>query len=134
MAKTHEAVFAQDPQSFGEVLTAVKALDGSDATEIFTAGAEGALISRLVVCPVAAVSTAVGVTIYSQRAGSAVKIPRATFTVPAYAVATTAKLPMLTDGNIVEGSPLRLGSGDKLFAATHATSGGIAVGGEASLY
>lgn len=131
MAKVHKPVFAQDPKTFGEVLTAAGSASGADAIELYEAGPEGCLITRLSVTPLGTV-TATGVTIYVQTAGTTAKIPRFSLSLPAYTLEATARLPLLIVEEISESTPLRLGRGDKLFAATHvANAAGIAVGGEA---
>lgn len=130
MAKVHKPVFAQNPETYGAILTAAGAADGSDAVELCEAGTEGCLISRLSVGPLGTV-TATGVTIYVQKAGSSVKVPRLSVTVSAYTLAATARLPIQEVVDVSETKPLRLGAGDKLFAATHvANAAGIAVGVE----
>lgn len=132
MAKTNTAAFAQDPQTFGAVLTAAGVAAGTDATLIYTAGAEGALISRLSACPLGTV-TATGLTIYVEKVGTTVKLPKFSTTVPAYTLAATAKLPTLAISEVTESTPLRLGAGDKLYAASHvAQAVGVAVTGEAT--
>jgi hypothetical protein len=132
MAKTNTAAFAQDPQTFGVVLTSAGASAGTDATLIFTAGAEGSLVSRLSACPQGTV-TASGVTIYVEKAGTTVKLAKFSVTVPALTYAATAKLPVLTIAEVGEQTPMRLGAGDKLYAATHvANAAGVAVVGEAT--
>lgn len=130
MAKVHKPVFAQNPETYGAVLTAAGAANGSDAVEICEAGPEGCLISRLSVGPIGTV-TATGVTIYVQKAGSSTKIPRLSLTVGAYTYAATARLPIQQVPEVSETTPFRLGAGDKLFAASHvANASGIAVGVE----
>lgn len=132
MAKTHEAAFAQDPQTFGATLTTAGNANGSNATELYTAGAEGCLIQRLSVTPLGTV-TATGVVIYVQKSGTTVKQVVASETVAAYTLAATAKLPVKHLAEASESAPLRLGRGDKLFAATLvANTAGISVRGEAT--
>lgn len=131
MAKTNTAAFAQTPKSFGAVLTAAGAASGSDAVELYTAGAEGALVTRLSITPVGTV-TATGVVLYVLRSGDSVRVPRFSATVGAYTLAATAKLPVQILSEVSESAPLRLGAGDKLYAATLvANAAGIAVAGEA---
>lgn len=130
--KKDTAAFAQDPQTFGAVLTTAGAASGSDATLIFTAGAEGALVSRISVCPVGTV-TATGVTIYVEKTGATSKLPKFSLTVPAATYAATAKLPVVVVSDVGEQTPMRLGAGDKVYAASHvANAAGIAVVGEAT--
>lgn len=132
MAKTFDAPFAQDPQTFGETLTTAGAANGSDAVELYTAGTEGCLISRLSVTPLGTV-TATGVVIYVQKAGSNTKQVVTSETVAAYTLTPTAKLPVKHFAEASESAPLRLGRGDKLFASTLvANAVGISVRGEAS--
>lgn len=129
--KTNTAAFAQDPQTFGAVLTAAGAATGGNAVELYTAGTEGCLITRLSITPLGTV-TATGVVIYVQKAGSSTKVPRFSVTTPAYTLDATAKLPVQHLSEITEDAPARLGRGDKLFAATLvANAAGIAVAGEA---
>lgn len=131
MAKVHKPVFAQDPKTFGEILTAAGSASGADAIELYEAGPEGCLISRLSVTPLGTV-TATGVTIYIQMAGTTAKIPRFSLSIPAYTFEATARLPIEDVSGVSETEPIRLGPGDKLFATTHvANAAGIAVGGEA---
>lgn len=132
MAKTPVAAFAQDPKTFGAVLTAAGASSGSDAVLLFTAGAEGSLVSRLSVCPLGTV-TATGVTFYVEKSGTTVRLPKCSATVPAYTLSATSKLPVLALTEVGEQTPLRMGAGDKLYAATHvANAAGVAVTGEAT--
>lgn len=132
MSKTHKPAFAQDPQTFGAVLTAAGEANGSDAVELYTAGTEGCLLTRLSITPLGTV-TATGMVIYVQKAGSSVKVPRFSATVGAYTLAATAKLPVQHLAEISETTPARLGRGDKLFAATLvANAAGIVVAGEAT--
>lgn len=132
MAKSKHAAFAQDPKSFGASLTAAGAASGSDAVLLFTSGAEGALISRLSLCPLGTV-TASGVTVYVEKAGTTDRMPRFSATMPAYTLTATAKLPVLAFTEVSEQTPLRLGAGDKLYAATHvANAAGVVVAGEAT--
>lgn len=137
MAKTNTAAFAQDPQTFGAVLTAAGNPNGSDAVELYTAGTEGCLVTRISAAPVGTI-TASGVIIFVQKNGSAVKVPRFSVVAPTwdYAVAgnKTAKLPVAFVTEISEQQPLRLGRGDKLFATSMVANlaTGIAVSGEVS--
>lgn len=132
MPKTNTPAFAQDPKTFGAVLTAAGAPAGTDATLIFTAGTEGALVSRLSACPLGTV-TASGVTFYVEKAGTTVKLAKFSVTVPALTYAATARLPVLVIAEVGEQTPMRLGAGDKVYAASHvANAAGIAVVGEAT--
>lgn len=132
--KTNTPVFAQNPKTFGAILTAAGAANGSDATLIFTAGTEGALISRLSICPLGTV-TASGVTVYVEKAGETARLPKFSATLPALTMAATARLPVLDITAVTESTPVRMGAGDKLFASTFvANAAGVAVVGEASDY
>lgn len=132
MSKKDTAAFAQDPQTFGATLTAAGAANGSDAVELYEAGSEGCLIQRLSITPLGTV-TATGVVFYVQKAGSSVKQVVASDSVGAYTLTPTARLPTKHIPEAAELSPMRLGRGDKLFAATLvANAAGISVRGEAT--
>lgn len=131
MALSPVAAFAQGPQFFGAILTAAGAANGSDATLLFTAGENGALISRMSVCPQGTV-TASGVTVYIEKAGSTVRLAKYSVLVPAFTYGATARLPVANVAvELAEATPLRLGPGDKIYATSFvANAAGIAVSGD----
>lgn len=94
------------------------------------------MVTRISAAPIGTI-TASGVIVFVQKNGSSVKVPRFSVVAPTwdYAVAAnkTAKLPVSFVTDISEQTPLRLGRGDKLFAASMVANltTGIAVAGEA---
>lgn len=128
MAKTFTAPFAQTQKTATAVATAAVASLTTDAptgaVELLTAGAEGALLTRLTATPRATV-TASSLVLFVSKDGGATKRLADSALMAAYTMATTTAVPVTAFG-YSESAPLRLEAGDKLFVGSQvALAGGI---------
>lgn len=128
MAKTFTAPFAQTPKTASAVCTGAATITNDAPTntvELITAGADGALVTKLTAIPRATV-TATGLYLYiSKDAGTTKRLVDSEL-MAAHTVATTTAIPETKFANISETTPIRLEAGDKLYVgAAVALAGGI---------
>lgn len=116
MAKTHEAVFAQDPKTWYAVATgAVGTLTGDSPTntvQLLTAGPEGAIVTKITAIPRATV-TASALYLFLSKNGTTKRL-LASAVMQAHTVAATTAIPAV-DFGFSETEPLRLEAGDQIF-------------------
>jgi len=127
MAKTFTAPFAQTPQTGFAECTAVAtpADDTANTILIGTAGADGALLTRLSAIPKATVTGTVLLLFISQDSGTTQHFVDAELLV-AQTVDTTTAIAEYNFANISEDTPIRLKAGDELYVGiTVAVAGGI---------
>lgn len=122
MAKTFTAPFAQTPKTLAVAVTA--ALGGlttstvTGASLVATAGADGAVVTKLTAMPRGTVA-ATALDLFIVKAGApTVYLPIDSELMAAYTSATTTATPETTFGNISLDTPLRLEAGDKLYVGT----------------
>lgn len=129
MAKTFTAPFAQTPRTATAVATAAAGALTTDSptgvVELLTAGADGAILTRLTAMPRATV-TASSLVLYLSSDGGTTKRLIDSALMPAQTISTTAQIASTTVGNYSEIVPLRLGAGDRLYVGSQvALAGGI---------
>lgn len=127
MAKTFTAPFAQTPKTATAVCTAAATLTDapSGTVLLFTAGADGALLTRLFAVPRATVTATSLVLFVSSDAGVTQRLVDSEL-MAAFTVATTTAIPETAFANYTEAAPLRLGAGDRLYVGAQvALAGGI---------
>jgi hypothetical protein len=127
MAKTFTAPFAQTPKTATAVVTAVATYTDTPANtvELLTAGAEGALVTRLTAIPRATVTASNLVLFISKDGGTTQRLIDSEL-MAAQTVAATTAIPETAFSNYSESAPLRLGAGDKLYVGSAvALAGGI---------
>ncbi len=129
MAKTFTAPFAQTPKTATAVATAVAANLGTDAPTntvlLLTAGADGAIVTRLHAMPRATVTASSLLLFLSKDGGTTLRLIDSEL-MAAYTFAVTTAVPETGFANYSESSPLRLEAGDRLYVATQvALAGGI---------
>lgn len=129
MAKTFTAPFAQTPRTATAVATAAAGALTTDSptgvVELLTAGADGAILTRLTAMPRATV-TASSLVLYLSSDGGTTKRLIDSALMPAQTISTTAQIASTTVGSYSEIVPLRLGAGDRLYVGSQvALAGGI---------
>lgn len=121
MALTHEAVFAQTPKTGTAVAVAAAASLGTDVPTgtvlLATAGADGAIVTRLTAIPRATVTAASLLLFLSKDAGATMRLIDSEL-MAAHTVAATTAIPETAFGNVTESAPLRLEAGDRLYVAS----------------
>lgn len=139
MPKTNTAVFAQNPKTATVVMTAAVALTGagsiadtasavSGTSLLMTAGAEGAIVTRLQYLPRGTISATVAY-LFVRRAGqpASERVLIDQVSLPAVTISTTAAATKSVSTLATEVSPLRLGAGDELYVGMSvAASVGVA--------
>ena len=129
MAKTFTAPFAQTPKTATAVVTAAANTIAGDTptntVELLTAGADGAILTRLTVIPRATVTASSLVLFISSDSGTTKRLIDSEL-MAAYTMATTTTVPETTFTMYSETTPLRLMAGDKLYVGSQvALAGGI---------
>ena len=118
MAKTFTAPFAQTTKTASAVCTAaVSSLNTdtpSNAVAVYTAGLEGALVTKLTAIPRATTTASALYLFISNDAGSTIRLLDSELMV-AHTVEATTAIPEVAFLNISESSPIRLGAGDRLY-------------------
>ena len=125
MANTFTAPFAQIPVTTTAVATTAVALTGSGSVDndtpsntvlLATAGANGAILTRLTAMPRATVTTTAAY-LFVRKSADASGVRRLidSSTVIAYTLATTTAVPVTSFTNYSETAPLRLAAGDELY-------------------
>jgi len=121
MAKTFTAPFAQTPKTATAVATAAVASLGTDAPTgtvlLGTAGADGAVVTRLMALPRATV-TASSLVLFLSKDGGVTQRLIDSELMAAYTLAATTAVPETAFGNISDSSPLRLEAGDSLYVGS----------------
>jgi len=128
MAKTFTAPFAQTPKTATAVVTGAAAITNDTPTntvELLTAGADGAILTRLTAIPRATVTASSLVIFISSDSGTTKRLIDSEL-MAAYTMATTTAVPETTFTMYSETAPLRLMAGDKLYVGSQvALAGGI---------
>jgi len=120
MAKTYTAPFAQTPKTSAVVITGAATVADDNPTntvELLTAGADGALVTRLTAMPRATV-TAANLVLFLQKSGQTTKRLIDSELMSAHTVAATTAIPETVFANISDSTPMRLEAGDKLFVGS----------------
>lgn len=119
--KTFTAPFAQTPKTATAVaVAAVSGLAADVPTGVVllgTAGAEGAIVTRLTAIP-RATATASGLVLFlSKKGGTTMRLIDSEL-MAAHTFAATTAIPKTAFGNISDTAPLRLEAGDKLYVGS----------------
>ena len=120
MPMTFTAPFAQTPKTAAAVVTAAATVADDNPTntvELLTAGADGALVTRLSAMP-RATCTASSLVLFLQKSGQTTKRLIDSELMAAHTVAATTAIPETSFANIGDTTPLRLEAGDKLFVGS----------------
>jgi hypothetical protein len=129
MAKTFTAPFAQTPKISTAVTTAACAsITGNTPTNtvvLLTAGADGAIVTRLSALPRATVTASSLLLFTSADSGTTKKLIDSA-TMGAQTVSTTAGITLTTFSLYTESTPLRLAAGEQLYVGNQvALSDGV---------
>lgn len=126
--KTFTAPFAQTPKTATAVCTAAATITNDTPTntvELLTAGADGAILTRLTAIPRATVTASSLVLFISNDAGTTKRMIDSAL-MAAFTVATTTAVAVTSFSTYSETTPLRLAAGDKLYVGSQvALAGGI---------
>jgi hypothetical protein len=115
MAKTFTAPFAQVPKTLTAVATGAIGTDTVTNTVLIgTAGADGALVTKLTAIPRGTVTASSLALFLSKDNGTTQRLIDSEL-MAAYTLAITTAIPETTFGNISLATPLRLEAGDKLY-------------------
>lgn len=120
MANTFTAPFAQTPQTASAVCTAVATVTTDAPTNtvlLFTAGVNGAILTRLWAIPRATVTASSLVIWISSDTGTTKRI-KDSIVMPAQTVATTTAITYSQFTNYTETTPLRLKAGDQIYVGS----------------
>jgi len=121
MAKTFTAPFAQTPQIKTAVVTgALGSITGDTPTNtvvLFTAGADGAILTRLTAIPRATVTASSLVLFTSSDSGTTKRLIDSVL-MAAQTVATTTAITSTTFSTYTETTPLRLAAGEQLYVGS----------------
>jgi hypothetical protein len=128
MAKTFTAPFAQTPKTATAVATgAVGSFAGDTPTNVvllMTAGADGAILTKLTAIPRANVTASSLLVFISKDSGTTDRMVDSAL-MGAHTVATTTAIPV-TSFSYSESAPLRLEAGDQVYVGSQvALAGGI---------
>ncbi|WP_083024952.1 hypothetical protein [Vreelandella lionensis] len=128
MPKTFTAPFAQTPKTATAVATAAAASLTTDAptntVELLTAGADGAILTKLSAIPRSTVTASSLVLLISKDAGTTKPLVDGAL-MEAITVNVTTSIPVTAFERYSETTPLRLEAGDKLYVGSQvaATNG-----------
>jgi hypothetical protein len=121
MAKTFTAPFAQTPKTATAVVTgAAGSITGDTPTNtvlLLTAGADGAILTRLTAIPRATVTASSLVVFISKDSGTTRRLLDSEL-MAAHTVATTTAIPETTFTMYSETTPLRLEAGDQIYVGS----------------
>lgn len=121
MTKTFDPPYAQTPKTATAVATAAVSGLGTDAPTgtvlLGTAGADGAVVTRLMALPRATV-TASSLVLFLSKDGGVTQRLIDSELMAAYTLAATTAVPETSFGNISDSSPLRLEAGDSLYVGS----------------
>lgn len=128
MSKTYTCPFAQTPRTGTAVVTAAAANINSDAPTnlslIATAGADGAIVTRVWAIPRGTVSASSLILCIAGSDGAVRVIDSEAM--PSYAASASTALPETPFANYSEAAPIRLAAGDKLYVGSQvANTSGI---------
>lgn len=128
MPKTFTAPFAQTPKTGIAVATTATASIDTTPTNtqlLVTAGADGALVTRLWAMPRATVTATTLYLFISKDGGTTLRLVDSEL-MAAHTVATTTAIPETSFANYSETTPFRLEAGDRLYVGVGVTlSNGI---------
>ena len=127
MANTFTAPFAQTPKTATAVVTGVAGLTDTPTNTVLlvTAGADGAIVTRLTAIPRATVTASSLVIFISKDAGTTQRLIDSEL-MAAHTVATTTAIPETVFPFYSEAAPLRLEAGDRIYVGSQvALAGGI---------
>lgn len=123
MAKTFTAPFAQTTKTSTAVATAAVGNLGTDAPTgtvlLATAGAEGALLTRLWAMPRGAAVANSALLFISKDGGTTQRLIDSE-ALPSYSTSTSTAIAETAFSNYTESSPLRMEAGDRLYVAIQA--------------
>ncbi len=130
MAKIYTAPFAQTPKTATAVATAATADIATDAptntVELLTAGAEGAIVTRITAIPRGTVTASSLLLFLSKDDGTTRRLVDSAL-MAAHTVAATTAIPVTEFESISETTPIRLEAGDILYVGSMvAAADGIA--------
>lgn len=121
MAKTFTAPFAQTPQTATAVATgAAGSITGDTPTNtvlLLTAGADGAILTRLMAIPRATVTASSLCLWLSKDNGTTMRLIDSEL-MAAQTISTTAAIAETSFANYSETAPLRLAAGDRLYVGS----------------
>lgn len=124
MAKTFTAPFAQTPQTATAVATGAVANITTDAPTntvlLLTAGADGAILTRLFAMPRATVTASSLCLFLSKDNGTTMRLIDSEL-MAAQTVSSTAAIAETNFANYSETTPLRLAAGDRLYVGSQVT-------------
>lgn len=127
MPKTPVAAFAQTQKILTAVLTLASVITTDAATNtqlIATAGAEGALVTKVSLMPRATITATAAYLFVSKDNGTTLRLIDSVL-IPAYTMAVTTATPV-TPFSMSQDVPLRLEAGDKLYVSIGvALAGGV---------
>lgn len=133
MAKTPVAAFAQTPKIANCVVTGANTdIDDAPTNSVLllTAGAEGAIVTRITAVPRATV-TATALYIYTSNDSGTTQRLKDSALMSAYTLATTTAIPVTEFTRYSEQTPMRLAANERLYvAAGVALAGGIVFSAE----
>lgn len=122
MTMTFTAPFAQTPRTLSAAVTAAIAGLGTDAVTglqlLFTAGANGAIVSSISAMPRATVTASSLMLFLVKSATPAVYRPIDSVLMTGYTLAATTAVPVTTFALISDATPMRLEAGDKLYVGS----------------
>lgn len=128
MAITHTPAFAQTTKTATAVCTAACTVANDTPTNtqlLFTAGADGAILTNLSAMP-RATATANSLALFLSNDSGTTKRLIDSEVMAAYTMATTTAIPETQFSRYSEVTPLRLGAGDQLYVGTQvALAGGV---------
>lgn len=119
MAKTFTAPFAQTPKTAAVVVTAAATVDSdtpANTVELLTAGADGAILTKLTAIP-RATATASSLVLFLSKDGGTTKRLFDSKLMAAYTSAATTAVPV-TAFDYSETAPLRLEAGDQIYVGS----------------
>ena len=127
MANTFTAPFAQTPKTATAVVTGVATMTDTPANTVLlaTAGADGAILTRLTAIPRATVTASSLVLFISKDNGTTQRLIDSEL-MTAHTVAVTTAIPESVFSAYSESSTLRLEAGDRIYVGSQvALAGGI---------
>jgi len=125
MANTFTAAFAQTPKTASAVVTGVATVTSDSPANtvlLVTAGANGAIVTRLWAIPRATVTASSLIIWISSDAGTTQRI-KDSVTMAAQTVATTTAITNTQFTSYTESTPLRLAAGDRIYVGSQVALG-----------
>ena len=136
MAKTFTAPFAQTPKTSAVVITGADDLTTAPANTVLleTAGADGAILTKLTAMPQATVTASSLHLFISQDSGTTKSLIDSVL-MDAHTIAATTAVTITTFTLVTESTPIRLEAGDELYVGSGvALAGGIIFASEMTDY